>query len=119
MKTVIPSVFALVAIFATFPIGANEPANSSAGGSIADKIDACAQCHGQNGDEPLAAEYPILANQYPSYLANSLRQYRDGQRNNPIMVMQFDLLKLTESDIEALSEHFGSKSSKLHSLADD
>jgi cytochrome c553 len=119
MKTVISSVFAIVAMFATLTIEANEPAISPAGGAIADKVKTCAACHGENGDQPLAAEYPILANQYPSYLANALRQYRDGQRTNPIMAMQMDLLKPSDSDIDALAEYFGSKSSKLHSLADD
>ena len=119
MKTVIPSVFAILAIFATFTIEASEPENSATGGTIADKIKTCAACHGENGDQPLVAEYPILANQYPSYLANALRQYRDGQRTNPIMAMQMDLLKPSDADIEALAEYFGSKSSKLHNLADD
>lgn len=108
--------FTLFALFAAATVSADEP--TADGTSFDEKLNACAACHGQNGDTPLAPEYPLLAGQYESYLANALRQYRDGQRTNPIMSLQMDILKLTDNDIDALASHFASQSSKLHSLAD-
>lgn len=74
-----------------------------------EKVASCAACHGENGDKPLAPEYPILAGQYPDYLAQALRQYRDGQRTNPIMAQQVEILELTDADMVKLGKHFAAK----------
>lgn len=87
---------------------ASEEADDS-GMSFDDKLQACAACHGENGDKPLAAEYPILAGQYEDYLVAALRAYRDGRRNNPIMTMQVEVLELSDADIAGLAKHFSSK----------
>lgn len=78
---------------------------------------ACGACHGEKGDKPLAPEYPIIAGQYADYLAASLRHYRDGRRNNPIMMAQVQALQLTESDIVALADYFSKQPSPLNTLA--
>lgn len=116
MTTVNFNLIGFLVLFASASVFADEPVADS--GSFDEKLNACAACHGQNGDTPLAPEYPLLAGQYQSYLANALRQYRDGQRTNPIMALQMDILKLTDADIEALASHFSAQSGKLHSLAD-
>jgi cytochrome c553 len=116
MRTAKSNFFALFLLLAAATVFASESATD--GASFDEKLKACAACHGQNGDTPLAPEYPLLAGQYESYLANSLRQYRDGQRTNPIMALQMQILNLTEDDIEALASHFSSQSSNLRSLAD-
>ncbi len=74
-----------------------------------EKVASCAACHGENGDQPLAPEYPILAGQYPDYIAQALRQYRDGQRTNPIMAQQVEILELTDADMVKLGKHFAAK----------
>ena len=74
-----------------------------------EKVASCAACHGENGDKPLAPEYPILAGQYPDYIAQALRQYRDGQRTNPIMAQQVEILELTDADMVKLGKHFAAK----------
>ena len=99
-------------------VSATESSEADTGGTFEEKLAACAACHGENGDQPLAPEYPILAGQYKDYLANSLRQYRDGQRKNQVMALQVDLLKLSDADMDALAAHFASKPSRLRSLAD-
>ena len=48
------------------------------------KSQTCAACHGADGnaENPI---YPIIAGQYRDYLAQALRDYRSGARNNAIM----------------------------------
>jgi len=48
------------------------------------KSAACAACHGQDGNSAVA-DYPKLAGQHASYLASTLKAYRDGVRVNAIM----------------------------------
>ena len=96
----------LAALFCAGPVRA---ADDDSGFSFDDKPAACAVCHGENGDKPLAPEYPILAGQYGDYLASALRDYRDGRRTNPIMTMQVEILELSDSDIERLASHFAGK----------
>lgn len=81
-----------------------------------EKLQSCAACHGENGDQPLAPEYPILAGQYADYITQALKQYRSGRRTNPIMAQQVELLELTDDDMERLGKHFGAKSG-LYNLA--
>jgi len=80
------------------------------------KLQACGACHGENGDKPLAAEYPIIAGQPADYLAAALRHYRDGRRNNPIMGAQIQALQLTEQDIVALGDYFARQKGPLASI---
>jgi len=96
---------------------ANEPAAADTGLSFDDKIASCTACHGENGAKPIMPEYPILAGQYADFLANALRGYRDGRRNNPIMVAQIQALQLTDADIDRMSAHFAAQKSGLSSLS--
>ncbi|MCS7101699.1 MAG: cytochrome c, partial [Burkholderiaceae bacterium] len=65
----------------------------------------CAACHGKDGKSPVDPSYPILAGQYPDYLAKALTDYKTGARKNPIMG---GLAKpLSKSDIQALAAYYG------------
>src|SRR5438445_10589100 len=46
---------------------------------------ACAACHGPDGNRPSAPDQPILAGQYADYLAKALRDYNTGKSNRPTM----------------------------------
>lgn len=46
---------------------------------------ACADCHGKDGNTPNAADVPMLGGQYADYLAHALMAYRDGMREHPLM----------------------------------
>jgi cytochrome c553 len=46
---------------------------------------ACARCHGYDGASDGSGAFPALAGQSPTYLANQLRHYRSGERQNAIM----------------------------------
>ena len=73
----------LSAYFASF-----ENETIAAGGSEGTAIEAaatCVACHGQNGIG-LSPTWPTLAGQHEDYLVNSLKQYRDGTRGDPVMM---------------------------------
>jgi len=73
----------------------------------------CAACHGIDGGTPTTPDYPKLAGQYPDYLAKALRDYKSGQRKNPIMAGM--AATLTEQDIENISQYFYNQPSNLAS----
>lgn len=78
------------------------------------KAAACAACHGAGGAAPISPQYPILAGQYPDYLAAALRQYQSGERKNAIMAGLAG--PLSEEDIEDLAAYFASQDSGLRML---
>jgi len=120
MRTAI--IYILVSLALAFNTGvvfAEDAAHEEdSGASFEEKVAACGACHGVNGDQPLLPEYPILAGQYKDYLANAMRQYRDGQRTNQIMALQLEILELTDADIDRLAAHFSTKESPLHGLGE-
>lgn len=75
-----------------------------------EKAAACAACHGATGDAA-SDQFPKLAGQYKSYLIQSLKDYRSGDRANLIMGGQAK--GLTIRDIEALSAYFASQEGGL------
>jgi cytochrome c553 len=56
-----------------------------------------------------------LAGQYRSYLIKAIPDYRNGNRNNPMMA---GMVKgLCELDIEAISAHYASQTNGLRVVA--
>ena len=81
-----------------------QAADRAAGAKIADAQ--CAACHGKDGKTPLDPSYPKLAGQYADYLAQALRAYQTGDRQNAIMV---GIAKpLSRQDIDNLAAYFES-----------
>ena len=72
-------------------------------GASYDKAAACTACHGQNGISVNAA-WPTLAGQHEDYLLNSLKQYRNGMRKDPVMTAQAALL--ADEDLPKLARYF-------------
>lgn len=66
----------------------------------------CSACHGSDGNSA-AADYPKLAGQHASYLASTLRAYRDGSRENAIMAGL--AAALSEEDIADLSAYYATQ----------
>jgi cytochrome c553 len=65
----------------------------------------CAACHGKDGKSPIDPSYPIIAGQYPDYLAKALTDYKTGARKNAIMA---GIAKpLSKQDIANLAAYFG------------
>lgn len=73
----------------------------------------CFACHGVDGNA-VVPQYPRLAGQYNLYLQQALHEYKDGQRNNPIMKGM--VATLSNQDIEDISAYFSSLPSKLDTL---
>ena len=72
----------------------------------------CTACHGPNGAKPITPDYPVLAGQHRNYLVHALKEYKSGQRKNPIMAGQ--IAALSEEDIKTLAAYFSSQQSPLY-----
>jgi cytochrome c553 len=77
--------------------GSGDP---EAGSALAEP---CAGCHGADGNAA-AAENPTLAGQDAMYLAKTMREYRDGQRDHALMVSA--MAGLQDSDIEDVAAFY-------------
>ena len=78
----------------------------------ADDIEAtaqlCAACHGQNGVPSDPKTVPIIWGQERSYLFKQMRNYRNGERDNPIMSPI--ARGLAEEDLRKIASYFAAKS---------
>lgn len=74
----------------------------------------CVDCHGAAGNAPIDPSYPKLGGQYADYIAHSLKAYRAGDRQHPLMTAQ--ATGLSDQDISDLSAYFGSRDSQLRDL---
>jgi len=82
-------------------------APASAADDIEAKTQTCNVCHGQNGVPIDPKTMPIIWGQQQSYLMKQLRDYRSGERNNPIMT---PLAKgLAEEDLRKIAAYFAAK----------
>jgi cytochrome c553 len=76
------------------------------------KSQACAACHGPDGNQPTTPDFPRLAGQHQDYLLKSLRDYKSGARKNPIMAGQ--VANLTAQDMADLAAFFAKQPGTLH-----
>jgi cytochrome c553 len=77
------------------------------------KAAACVACHGTDGNA-VDPQYPRLAGQYNEYIQQTLHEYKDGRRNNPIM--RGFAGTLSDQDIEDIAAYFSSMPTKLDTL---
>ena len=97
----------LIAVAASVTFGGSacvSAADVAAGKAKATEI--CAACHGANGNSA-AADFPKLGGQHVDYLAKTLRDYKSGQRKNPIMGGFAQAL--SKQDIENLAAYYGAQ----------
>ena len=71
-----------------------------------DKATACVACHGEGGRSQMP-NWPILAGQKADYIEHALRQYKSGERKDPIMGAQ--VAALADADIKALAAYFAAQ----------
>lgn len=69
------------------------------------KAAACAACHGETGNSPIAL-YPKIAGQGEKYLLKQLKDIKSGERQVPEMVGQLD--NMNEQDLADLAAYFSS-----------
>ena len=67
------------------------------------KSQACIACHAEDGNST-NPQFPRLAGQHPDYLVKALRDYKSGERKNPIMA-PFSA-GLSPQDMEDLAAYF-------------
>lgn len=80
-----------------------------AGGDAAagkEKSKACESCHGTDGNSPSPA-FPKLAGQYEDYLLHTLREYKSGDRKNPVMAGM--VAGLNDDDLKDLAAYYASQ----------
>ncbi len=73
---------------------------------IAEKVEACAGCHGQDG-KPVDTSIPVIWGQKLGYLYIQLRDFKRGDRKNEIM--QPIAAALEKQDMLDIAEYFSSK----------
>ena len=61
-----------------------EAAAADVAAGKAKAAEVCETCHGPGGNST-SQDFPKLGGQYPDYLAKALRDYKSGERKNPIM----------------------------------
>lgn len=71
------------------------------------RLGLCAACHGEDGHARIPGA-PNLAGQPYPYLLQALHEYRNGERNVP--VMRAAAGPLTEQDMQALAHWFSAQS---------
>ena len=74
--------------------------------SGAAKAVVCQACHGQNGNS-VNPEWPSLAGLGADYIAEQLKNFKDGKRTNPIMMP--NAMALSADDMADLGAYFGSQ----------
>jgi cytochrome c553 len=78
-------------------------------GSAEHRVQACLTCHFNRRDAASAPIYPALAGQPERYIAEQLRQFRDGRRRNDIAgTMRAVAARLGDREIEALAAYIAS-----------
>lgn len=92
------------------PATAIAPAAASASAAAVDpmtqRLQACTMCHGKQGRATPDGYFPRIAGKPAGYLANQLRNFRDGRRNNPLMS---DLVQYLSDDyLQRIAQYFAS-----------
>ena len=76
------------------------------GGNAQTGVPACIACHGPRGNGNPAAGFPKLSHQHAAYVANRLRNYRDGAYTYPgAEIMNGISARITDEEIEAVSSY--------------
>lgn len=74
--------------------------------SIAEKVEVCAGCHGQDG-KPIDKTIPVIWGQQSGYIYIQLRDFKRGDRKNEIM--QPIASSFEKEDMLAIAEYFSNK----------
>jgi cytochrome c553 len=101
IKQVCSAMFGVAVIAAAGSISAN------AADEIEGKVQVCGACHGQNGTPTDPKTMPIIWGQTTYYIVKQLHDYRNGERNNPLMASIAKGLQL--QDLRPIAAYFNSK----------
>ena len=99
--TVIVGIAAIIALAPAF--AQTDVAQS---GTVPEKAQACAACHGRNGNSENPS-YPILAGQSWRYIYIQLKDFKEGRRTDPLMSPM--AVDLSRDDMIALGNFFAAQ----------
>jgi cytochrome c553 len=80
--------------------------NVAAADSLADTVQTCSGCHGEQG-VPVDKTIPVIWGQRREYLLKELHDFKTGHRKNETMAAIVD--PLTKTDMEQLASYFASQ----------
>lgn len=106
-SSLLKSITLLLVVACTLSVTGVKAGDAKAGEQ---KAQTCAACHGADGVSTIVTN-PILAGQYPSYLEQALKSYRDGSRQSAIMAGF--AAQLSDEDIADLAAWFASQNGPL------
>ncbi len=73
----------------------------------ASKAPVCFACHGPGGNGAINPEWPKLAGQHSSYIAEQLGEFKTAKRKNPVMLGQASAL--SDEDMHNLGAYFAAQ----------
>ncbi len=73
----------------------------------ATKAPVCFACHGPGGNGAINPEWPKLAGQHSSYIAEQLGEFKSAKRKNPVMLGQASAL--SDDDMHNLAAYFATQ----------
>lgn len=69
----------------------------------------CISCHGPEGAEPTASNYPKLKGQNKEYLIQQIKDIKSGARDNGQTVLMKPIVQgLSDAEIEAVADYLSS-----------
>ncbi len=80
------------------------PARTVVADTMAQRVVACAACHGAQGRATNLGYFPRIAGKPAGYLYNQLLNFRDGRRQYPLMTYLVD--HLSDAYLLEIAEHF-------------
>lgn len=95
----LPTLRVLAFLLSVVPLSANAQ-------SIADKVQVCAGCHGDNG-VPADTSWPVIWGQHQGYLYLQLRDFKSGARKSEIMGPV--VRDMSRDDMMAIALYFSQK----------
>jgi cytochrome c553 len=95
----------MIGSFALVTAGAT-PALAGDAAAGAQKSAICGACHGATGSS-INPEWPNLAGQHESYIAGQLTLFKQGTRNNPLMMPNASML--SDQDMQDLGAYFANQ----------
>ncbi|HNT37788.1 MAG TPA: cytochrome c4 [Rubrivivax sp.] len=98
-------VLGLVGLVGLLPVGrAAPPAPAAVEDTMAQRMQACVVCHGQEGRAARDGYYPRIAGKPEGYLFNQLANFREGRRHN--RAMNHLMQRMSDDYLHAIARWF-------------
>lgn len=91
-------------MFTTYVLGAAAQIPISFEDSLAQRVQACANCHGQQGRARPDGYFPRIAGKPAGYLYNQLKHFQTGQRRHALMAHMVD--PMSDAYLWEIAHHF-------------